>query len=136
MLRLPPTESADDLVDRVTDAAWKHLTGLPEFRDLYPGYWVTIRGVVRSRLADPSHGRGRLLALEVHSDLEGFAAGLASAVVCRLEQELRRFRVLELLSISLPRVIGDALMPYVPADRHLPAALPPDQAARLAELGH
>src|SRR5690349_6741047 len=88
-----PGSDLEEVCDRVARVIWQVVTGQPGFASLYPGYFVSMRSIVRDFLAHKgarvvgTRAGGALLTLEAPGDAFGtFGSELGMEIACGLAE--------------------------------------------------
>lgn len=121
---IPSGMDVEDLSDLLTRDVWITVTQQPGFGALYPGYYVSMRSIVRryltgktAEVAAGPEGEA-LLTLDAPGDaFDGLGAELAGEIVCGLAELFMNSRCLDLITRDIPAAIIHSL-------ERLPAAVP------------
>lgn len=113
---VPMGTDVEDVSELMTRDVWKTVTGQPGFGTLYPGYYVSMRAIVRrylvSKVAEitPSRDGADLLTLDAPGDaFDSLGGELAGEIVCGLAELFMHSRCLDLITRDIPSAIMRSL---------------------------
>lgn len=121
---VPSGMDLEDVYDLMARGVWKAVTGQPGFGTLYPGYFVSMRSIVRDFMGQKAAviraapGGEAILTLDAPGDTFGnLGSELAAEIVCGLAELFLNAHCLDLITHEIPLSIEQSLA-------QLPAPLP------------
>ncbi len=105
----------DSLADEVAREVWTSLCSVPELKELYAGYFVSVRSITFEFLSDHATGRPEHveLSFEDPEAVEAFETDLAGRIAIGLDRVMNRIPALPLISQEIPHAIHGALAPHL-----------------------